>query len=151
MFAPRRKITSGRRATARCKRRHEQEERDNAALDLLERNIQFILPLKKDVEALQAAMEFMEGQQRIFFRGVPTLAGQLAEAAKRGGGRLTVARRVSANRIAAADSMVAGLSVMTPMSQFEEVEVGALRGVTFLDRSAKFPRSRAVERCPGGV
>lgn len=126
-------------------RRHEQEERDNAALDLLERNIQFIPPLKKDVAALRAAMEFMEGQQRIFFRGVPTLAGQLAEAAKRGGGRLTVARRVSVNRIAAADSMVAGLSVMTPMSQFEEVEVGSLRGVTFLDRPAKFPRSRQLD------
>jgi len=126
-------------------RRHDQEERDNAALELLEANIGFIPPLRKDVAALRAAMEYMEGQQRIFFRGVPTLAGQLAEAAKRGGGRLTIARKISANRIAAADSMVAGLSVMTPMSQYEEVEVGVLRGATFLDRPAKFPRSRQVD------
>lgn len=129
----------------RMQLRHDQEERDNAALDLLEANIGFIPPLRKDVAKLRSAMEFMEGQQRIFFKGVPTLAGQLAEAAKRGGGRLTVARKVTANRIAAADSMVAGLSVMTPMSEFEEVEVGFLRGTTFLDRPARLPRSRQVD------
>ncbi len=126
-------------------RRHDQEERDNAALSLLETNIGFIPPLRRDVSALRAAMEFMEGQQSIFFKGVPMLARQLAEVARRGGGRLTVARKVSANRIAAADSMVAGLSVMTPMSQYEEVEIGMLRGAAFLDRPARFPRSRQVD------
>jgi hypothetical protein len=126
-------------------RQHDQKELDDAALDLLESNIQFIRPLRKDVAALRDAMEFMEGQQRIFFRSVPTLAGQLSEAARRGGGRLTIVREVSADRFAAADSMVSGLSVMTPMSRYEEVDVGILRGTTFFNHPAKFPRSRQVE------
>ncbi len=128
----------------RMQLRHEQDQRDNAALELLEANIQFIPPLRTDVSALRDAMEFMEDQQRIFFTGVPALAGQLAEAAKRGGGRLTVAREVSGNRIAAADSMVSGLSVMSPMSRYEEVEVGVLRGAVFLHRP-RFSRSRQVD------
>jgi hypothetical protein len=129
----------------KLQRQHEQKELDDAALDLLEANIQFIRPLRKDVAALRSAMAFMEDQQRIFFRDVPTLAKQLSEAARRGGGRLTVAREISASRIASADSMVSGLSVMTPMNRYEEVDVGVLRGTTFLDRPAKFPRSRQVE------
>ena len=126
-------------------RRHDQEKRDNAALDLLINNIESIRLLREDVAALRVAMKYMEAQQQIFFKGVPTLAAQLAEAAKRGGGKLTLARKVSANRTAAADSMVAGLSVIMPMSQYEEIEVGVLRGATFLDRPAKFARSRQVD------
>ena len=124
---------------------HQQAELDEAALDLLAANIQFIPALRKDVASLRAAMAYMEGQQRIFFRDVPALATQLAEAAKRGGGRLTVAREVSANRISATDSMVSSLSVSMPMSRYEEVDVGIMRGATFLDRPRRFPRSRQVE------
>ena len=129
----------------RMQERHDQDERDNAALALLEANVGSIPPLRKDVVKLRSAMEFMEGQQRIFLKGVPMLAKQLAETAKRNGGRLTVARKMTASRIAAADTMVAGLSVMTPMTEFEEVEVGFLCGTTLLDRPARFSRSRQVD------
>jgi hypothetical protein len=129
----------------RMQREHEQKELDDAALDLMEANIAAIPPLRRDVGALQSAMEFMEAQQRAMFSGVPALATRLAEIARRGGGKLTIAREVSPIQLAAADGMAPGLSYRTPVERFEEFEVGVLSGGVFLDRSTKFPRSRQVE------
>ena len=85
-----------------------------------------IHPLRKGIIALREAIEFMEPQQRIFFRDTPMLARQLCQAARQHRGRLTVAREISSDRIAAIDSMMSRLSTRSPISRYEEVAIGVL-------------------------
>lgn len=127
-----------------------QRELDDAAFGHLESNIELIKTLRPHVVALKTAMEFMEGQQKRFAREVPALAAELLSAAKRNG-RLMVVREIPANRIMATENMASGLSTRSATSRYEEIDVGTLRGATFLHLPSKFSRSRRVEGVLGAL